>query len=145
MQFDQLRDEHRQMRREVPRKRSEAAREDATLGKIYRAAMSIWDGQKAEGMTLADRILNLAKTLRASWPQTREWKYLCECSDTGLKMSDCRGDATCGRKQAHMPHEFGAPCWCELGKRFRDKPKPSAEDFTAAGKSRSFSKASRYQ
>lgn len=111
-------------------------REYGTLAQTFIEAMRIWDAQKAEGVPLADRLSGLEKTLRAAWPVTREWKYLCaSCGDYGLQMGTCDGDASCGRHRAHLPHEYGVPCWCEKGKPFR-KREPQPGDFTDAGKTK---------
>ena len=110
---------------------------DLQLGKTFVAAMELWDGQKANGVTIEDRLICLERTLRAAWPQTREWKFLCQnCRDYGLVIEQCAGDATCGRDRPHLPHDYGTPCWCSAGQRFRERPKPSPEDFTAAGQSK---------
>ena len=110
---------------------------DSVLVQTYQAAMRHWDAQKADGVVLADRLSGLEQTLRACWPFTREWKYLCDqCSDFGLVMKTCPGDATCGRSKQHLPHDFGTPCWCEQGKRYRPKQKPEPDDFAQAGKSK---------
>lgn len=103
---------------------------EGQLGAVFTEAMRIWDAQKAEGVPQAERIAGLRETLKAAWPQTREWKYLCQsCSDYGLVMNTCPGvkDAICGRSNPHQAHEFGTPCWCDAGRRFRPK-KASAED-----------------
>lgn len=110
---------------------------DLHLGKTFVAAMQLWDQQKADGVTREDRLICLERTLRAAWPQTREWKFLCQnCRDYGLVIAPCVGDASCGRAKTHLLHDYGTPCWCSAGQRFREKPKPSAEDFTAAGRSK---------
>lgn len=110
---------------------------DSVLVQTFREAMRLWDAQKADGVPFADRVTGLAKSLRQAWPKGREneWKYLCsKCSDYGLEMQDCPGDATCGRPHAHLPHDFGTPCWCSAGQRFRAQPKPGPDAFTDAGK-----------
>jgi hypothetical protein len=117
---------------------------DSVLVQTYMAAMRHWDAQKSDGVSLCERLIGLEKTLRACWPFTREWKYLCvECSDFGLVMATCPGDATCGRSKQHLPHDYGTPCWCSQGIRYRAKPKPSADDFTAAGKSKPMTRLGR--
>lgn len=108
---------------------------DGVLSQTFTAAMELWDHQKAEGVPRDIRLQTLERTLRAAWPQTREWKYLCQnCNDTGLVISFCEGDATCGRDRPHYAHDYGTPCWCSLGAKFKPKPKPGPEDFTAAAK-----------
>jgi hypothetical protein len=106
---------------------------DSVLAQTFRAAMQIWDQQKAAGIPVLERLKGLEKTLRSAWPMTREWKYLCwNCMDYGLEIHDCPGDSTCGREKAHLPHDFGKPCWCSAGAKFR--PKPVRElDHTDAG------------
>lgn len=107
---------------------------ESQLAATFTAAMQIWDGQKAQGVPERERLKGLEQTLRASWPFTREWKHLChECEDTGLRGAGeikCPGDATCGRSAPHLPHTFGAPCWCSLGKRFQARA-PEPEDVLA--------------
>jgi hypothetical protein len=110
---------------------------DGKLAAIFRDTMVMWDQLKANGASLDERVRGLENVLRGAWPFTREWKYVCDhCNDTGLMMAECPGDRTCGRPRPHGAHEFGRSCWCELGKKFRDKPKPAPEDFAAAGKTR---------
>lgn len=125
--------------RTIQKSRRRAHAEEGILAQTFREAMVMWDQAKAAGADLQARLQTLENTLRAAWPKGRErdWQTLCSrCDDYGLELSSCPGDATCGRARRHLPHEFGKPCWCPLGKRFKDKPKPSAEDFTAAGKSK---------
>lgn len=109
---------------------------DGKLANIFHEAMLCWDDMKANGATLEERVRGMEGILRSAWPFTREWKYVCDhCNDHGLMMAMCPGDRTCGRSNVHGSHEFGRPCWCELGRKFRDKPKPTPEDFMQAGKS----------
>lgn len=126
---------HRAARRAVL-----AARRASKLGPLaqtYTAAMEIWDAEKADGVSLDERLAHLEKTLRVAWPQSREWHYLCaSCRDIGLEMLTCSGDASCGRQNAHLPHDYGKPCWCAKGAKFRERPKPTKEDFKAAGKTK---------
>lgn len=136
---DTLKVAHNLLRKAVPGKRRRAHAEEGPLAQTFRVAMQIWDQQKAEGVPLAERIAGLEKTLRAAWPQGREWKYLCKtCDDYGLDYDTCDGERpVCGRHKPHLPHAFGRPCWCGAGSQFREKPKPSAEDFAAAGATKS--------
>lgn len=126
----------RSLQGSIRQRRQAAQTEHGPLAQTYAAAMALWDGQKADGVTREDRLICLEKALRCAWPQVRAWKDLCQtCRDYGLKMVPCAGDATCGRTHPHLPHEFGTACWCPAGEKFRAKPKPTAEDFTAAGQS----------
>jgi hypothetical protein len=114
------------------------------LAQVFLTAMHIWDSDKALGVPRDARLHALEATLRQAWPQVREWKFLCpQCDDLGLEIRDCVGDATCGRPKAHLAHTFGRPCWCALGTRFKDKPKPTAEDFTAAGRAKPMTRVGR--
>lgn len=120
---------------------------DGQIRKILKDAMLAWDAMKVDGIGLTERVKALAATLRQSWWFTREWKYLCQsCDDTGLVISACDGDATCGRGKPHGPHTFGTPCWCSLGVKFRPKPLPNPDDVEAAGrmpKTKSFARVGR--
>jgi len=98
-------------------------------------ALKMREELKAKGLSPADLAFSFEAVVREVWPFTREWKYLCNaCGDYGLEMHECPGDATCGRHKPHLAHEYGSPCWCSAGARFREKQKPTPEDFTAAGK-----------
>lgn len=151
--IDIIRDAHNALRRAVGPKRREAKHVEGPLAKAFREAMAIWDAMKADGMSLSDRCKGLEAVLRQVWPFTREWHTLCpQCNDYGLQMAVCPGDATCGDNPAthrprrpHLAHDYGRPCYCELGRRFREAPKPGPDDFTQAGKSksRSFSRMGR--
>lgn len=110
---------------------------ESVLGQTIKAALAEWQNQKTAGATLAERVRNLEQTLRAAWPFTREWHYLClECDDHGLKMRPCPGDATCGRSKPHLQHEFGTPCWCAAGDRFKVKARTEQGDVERAAKTR---------
>ncbi len=92
----------------------------SSLGDAYRECLPILDRMKADGVPFPERIKGLEGVIRQHWPFTREWQYLCgECSDYGLRMVQCPGDATCQRSKPHLPHDFGTPCWCQAGKRFK--------------------------
>ena len=110
---------------------------DSVIGQTIQALFREWDAQKAAGATVAERVANLERTVRAMWPFTREWHYLCaRCSDYGLEMAECPGDATCGRTKAHLPHDYGTPCWCDAGRRFKPKERTEATAVEAAAKVR---------
>lgn len=101
----------------------------------YTEAMRFWDEQKVAGVPIADRVRALEGLLRDVWPFTRAWKFVCHaCDDRGLVITACPGDATCGRAKLHLAHDFGTPCWCALGHRFRPARPPSPDDVEAAGK-----------
>lgn len=111
-----------------------------TLAQTYAEAMRLWDADKAAGVPKAERFARLEKTLRAVWPQTREWHYLCvACRDLGLELYECSGGSECGRTKKHLPHTYGRPCVCAKGALYQDKPKPEPTDYKQAG----FSKVGR--
>lgn len=136
---------HHLLARVVRSSRRHAAAKGGRLASSYVEAMAVLDAQKVAGVPFDVRVRGLEQTLRAAWPpQVREWKLLCQqCEDHGLIISLCPGDATCGdnpqthrARPPHLLHEFGKPCWCAAGRRFLETPKPSAEDFRAAAKSK---------
>ncbi len=137
--------------------RREAHKSEGVLAQTFRAAMAIWDAQKAQGVSEADRQKGLEQSLRAAWPQTREWHYLCQkCDDSGFVFGTCVSGSSCGRPfslpQQHSDdwtgrgkctegHVFAQPCWCSKGAGIRrmleKRPAPvSADDFTQAGRSK---------
>lgn len=107
-----------------------------TLAATVWEAARIWSVLKAEGASLAERVRTMTVTIRAVWPFTREWHYLCAaCEDHGLSIASCPGDTSCGRAFRHGPHEYGTPCFCPKGDRFRVKSRPE-KDFISATKVR---------
>lgn len=150
--------------KEILRSRRAAHKVDGVLAQTYVAAMHIWDAQKEQGVTIAERQAGLEKSLRAAWPQTREWHYLCvQCDDTGFEFRVCREGARCGR-QFKLPgshaddhtgrgncgdtHNYMVPCRCSKGRDIsaglHKQPLPSvASDFTQAGRTKPTNKAMR--
>lgn len=154
---DALREAHTLLRKAVPRLRRKAHAEEGQLAAAFREAMVIVDQQKAAGVSQAERLQGLDQVLRAVWPQTREWKYLCErCSDTGWESRICTPEASCGRPfrlpsqraddytgqgKCQPGHAYVVPCWCEKGQALRrgllKQPAPmKPEDFTQAARSK---------
>lgn len=136
--LDALREAHNELRRVVPIARRQAAKQDGDLHALGRETFRIWDQMKADGATWDERMAFLTGVLKQILNRGREWKYLChQCDDYGLILSECPGDATCGRRAAHLAHSFGTPCVCSKGRPYDAKPKDwHAEDFTAAGKTK---------
>lgn len=151
--LDVLREAHKLLQKAVPGIRRKAHQAEGRLAAAFLAAMDIVDQRAADGVPAPERYQGLEGVMRDAWPQVREWKYLCDrCDDTGLVMALCREGARCDGistltdpKKARLctkdptgtyQHTYGTPCWCAKGDRFRNKPRPSAEDFTAAGKSK---------
>lgn len=96
--------------------------------------------QLAAGATEAEAAHNLEQTIRACWPFTRVWHYLCDsCQDTGYRIWTCDGTRDCGCQKsftAHYPHEFVEPCHCANGDRKRLKPAPETALATVGKVSR---------
>ena len=110
---------------------------EQTLGQVAVEAAKIWHQMRENGASIEQCTTSMEAVVRARWPFTREWKFLCSnCDDVGLVMGDCPGDATCGRPRQHLPHSFGTPCWCGLGNKFKDKQPAAPEDFAQAGRTR---------
>lgn len=137
---------HGRLARTVATTRKRAAMKSGKLATAFGAFMATWEELKAQRVSFFDRCKQLEAVLRANFPEGREqpWRYLCEhCDDSGLRIADCPGDATCGRERKHGQHIFGTPCWCQAGARFRQKPKPTPEDFTQAGRNRKMTRLGR--
>ena len=126
---------HAALSGEVRRSRRASRKDLGPLAQTFVEAMRIWDQQKADGVSKEERLAGLEQTLRAAWPFAREWKFLCGgCGDTGLIMRECRGEnGFCGRRKAHLPHEYGEPCSCAAGLKFLGKPKAEPTDYKQAG------------
>jgi hypothetical protein len=150
---------HEALQAAVPGLRRTARKTEGRLAEAYREAMQIMDRQKADGVPFMERMKGLDAVLRAVWPFTREWHYVCqECHDTGLVMlvcqrgNRCDGISTrtdgpnqqpgkylrfCGKDpDGEYEHDYGRACYCSLGARFRSRPKPTPDDFQSAGKSK---------
>jgi hypothetical protein len=131
---------------QVRRARRAADKGLGPLAQTFIAAMRIWDQQKADGVRKAERLAGLEKTLRAAWPQADDpgRLYRCrECWDIGAIACECPGNDHCGRHKPHLAHSYIAPCFCPKGEKFKEKPKPGPEDFTAAGKSKPMTRMGR--
>jgi hypothetical protein len=139
--------------------RRKASQQWGPLVQSFMQGMKFWEDEKAQGVSLPDRVSHLATILRASWPFQREWHYVCEqCGETGLVMAVCRKGARCNgistrtdfagqtpgkykrlcwqHPDSDYEHDYGMPCWCEKGERFRVVAK-AAESYATAGKSKS--------
>jgi len=129
-----------------------------TLGAVVLEAIAYRDGLKAKGASQTDLDAGLEAILRDRWPKphdrTTPWRYLCElCQDTGLRIFTCRPSARCNgistrtdgpgsragkeRRLCVMAtdetHEYGEPCVCERGARFRPRAR-GVDDFVSAAK-----------
>lgn len=100
---------------------------DSKLATAYTECLPILDRQKAAGVPFRERIKGLDAVLRQFWPFTREHVVHCTaCDDHGLEMHTCDGEQhRCGlaKGKPHLPHEYGTPCWCVAGARFKAREK----------------------
>jgi hypothetical protein len=155
---DALKAAHDLVRRSVVRKRKAAHLTEGGLASQFAEALDVMDAQKAAGVPFDERVKGLEGVLRASWPQTREWHYVCErCEDTGWWFRICTPELSCGRPfrlpgasgddytgrgRCSPGHTYVQPCpTCEKGESRRrglmHQPRPAnPEDFTQAGKSK---------
>ena len=153
---EEVREAHGILRKAIYTQRRREKAVDGPLAQTFVVAMRIWDSEKADGVSKPERVAHLEKSLRAAWPQGREWKYLCDrCQDTGLVVRTCHRGERCNgvslradsafqphgkyrRLCTHDPdstytHEYGVACWCEKGKRFDVDAMPKTgggDDFT---------------
>lgn len=118
---------------------------DRRLSQAIDEALTLRKQMVADKMPAADIAASFEQVVRDVWPKGREWHYLCEqCSDTGLIIYTCRPGARCNgistrtdgphekpgkyrRLCAQHPdsdytHEYGEPCDCKNGSRFRKAP-----------------------
>jgi len=134
----ELRELHGRLGFAIKTKRKRAKKELCPLAKTFEEAMRIWDADKAHGVPLADRQQHLAQTLRAVWPLTRVWRYVCDrCNDTGWEPRSCTPETHCGRRRCEPGHDYVVPCVCLKGEGRRQQLTPSAltqGDFEQAGK-----------
>lgn len=105
-----------------------------TLGHTVTDALTICDQMRAAGHTKPEIFAALEGVLRSTWPFQREWNYLCEaCRDTGLEILDCPA-RPCDRRVAHGDHDYGIPCRCPKGDRWRARARTADDAVTAAAK-----------
>lgn len=111
-----------------------------TLAEAYKDCLPILDAQKKAGVPFLERIKGLEGVIRTFWPFTREWHYVCgECADYGLQMANCDGEkhrCGLGKGKPHLPHEYGRPCWCSAGARFKARERTEETAVEAAAKVR---------
>lgn len=128
-----------------------------SLAVAIEAALKMRENMRADGVSEADLAAGFEQVVRAVWPKGREWHYYCEqCSDTGLVMAMCKPGARCngistrtdgpfeppGKYQrlcAKFPdsdyeHEYGVPCICRNGSRFKHLPKAEGDDLGDAAR-----------
>jgi len=101
-------------------------------------ALAMRDRLKADGLTGPALDAGLEGVLRDTWPkpdadlESPQHARCGTCRGYGLEMRTCPGDSRCGiTRKPHAPHEYGTPCWCDLGRRFREKQAPTDVDALA--------------
>ncbi len=152
---DALSAEFERLQRLVRRKRKESAA--GPLATAIAEALRLRDKLKADGASETDIAAGLERLVRDAWPKGREWHYYCdECNDTGLIIRVCRlGDRCNGistrvdhfrdtpgkyrrlcamHPDSDYTHEYGMPCICPRGDRFKRAPKPERDDLQDAAK-----------
>lgn len=125
---------------------------EGLLAQTVREALRLRDQMRADGSTEEELTKGLEQTLRAAWPQTRPWHYICEdCSDTGWRHQICTPETPCGRPftkpgqsaddytgrgRCGPNHTYVEPCWCRKGELRRSgmDAKPKSEDYLGVGK-----------
>lgn len=130
---------------------------DQSLGALAMDAVRSYEQLVANGMTKADALVSLERTIRAIWPKpkgrTEPWKFYCDdCLDTGWMVQTCTPETPCGRPfrlpnarlddgtgkgRCTSGHSYARACWCAKGraKQAQLEQRPPQEDFTAAGRS----------
>jgi hypothetical protein len=112
---------------------------EATEGQLaatIREAVRLRSVMREQGATEEELAAMLEKTVRATWPFTREWHYLCDsCDDTGLILKECP-KLPCGRQNPHLPHSYGEPCHCKNGLKFKGKQSDTGTEFTESTRGR---------
>ncbi len=129
------------------------------LAQTVLGAVKIRRQMRDDGASVEECDHYLEGVLRSSWPKGRveQWHYLCdECRDTGLVMLECTPTNRCdgistridhwrdkpGKYQRlcvrdpTYSHDYGVPCRCLRGDRFRQNFTPSAPDVTSLGRGR---------
>jgi len=144
-------------------RRQKAASGEGLLAKSVTEALRIFDAQRDQGVSLADREAGLERTLRACWPKGREWKHLCQaCEDLGWVFKRCTPETPCGRPfklpgqrlddytgRGHcLPdHPYAVPCLCSKGQDFsrglQAKDRSRGPDLTTVGKTTKMSRLGR--
>lgn len=109
---------------------------ESKLASAYLDCLPILDRMKAAGVPFLERIKGLEGVLRQFWPFTREWTYRCsECCDYGLQLRQCDGEqhrCGLGKGKPHLPHDYGTPCWCAEGARYRKRERTDQTAVEAA-------------
>jgi hypothetical protein len=139
----------------VRRKRRESA--SGPLATAIREALRLRDKMKADGVAPDDIAAGLERLVRDVWPKTREWHYICDlCNDTGLRMYVCQRGQRCNgistridnprdtpgkyrrlcamHPDSDYSHDYGEPCICARGDRFKRVSKPERDDLGDAAR-----------
>jgi hypothetical protein len=130
---------HRRLQRSVKRTR-QASGTERQMADAIMAAVDVRQRLKADGATGGELENGLALVVKESWPKHRPepWRYLCAtCLDSGLELRICHDGQACGLangKPHEHPHEYGVPCFCSLGRRFKTRERSPEDAVSAAAK-----------
>jgi hypothetical protein len=109
---------------------------ESKLAAAYKECLPILDAQKAAGVPFLERIKGLEAVLRQFWPFRAVHHFNCErCADYGLELHQCDGEqhrCGLGKGKPHLPHEYGTPCWCVAGARFKARERTDQTMVEAA-------------
>lgn len=135
-----------------------------SLWETVKEALRLRDQMRADGASDTELAKGLEQSVRAAWPQGREWQYKCDdCRDTGLIEMVCKAGQRCEGTSSRVDHwkdepgkyrrlcalnptsdyehTYTMPCFCAAGSRFkRQAPTPETDDDRAAKVQKPFTK-----
>ena len=121
---------HASLQSSIRRKRNKIKTATGPLATAIEQCIEIRHKMKRDGVTGDALNAGIETVLRHLWPRqrTEPWHYVCEnCRDYGAEYFNCPA-VKCDRDNPHDPHEYMRPCWCEKGRRFREKQAPTEAD-----------------
>lgn len=147
---------HSAAQREIKKQRRKDGKELGPLAQTYMAAMQLWAAQKADGVSHAERVEGLKRTLIAAWPKSQfapPANICIECHDVGWLSFACTPERPCGRPfripgsrfddktgsgRCTGNHDYVSPCFCAKGRASAASMQPRAggdgDDFTQSTK-----------
>lgn len=144
---------HSAAHRAIRQKRKDDARKHGILSQTFIEAMHLWDAQKKDGVSQAERVDGLRKTLEVAWvksPFSPPANICLDCHDVGWLAFICTPQTPCGRpfrsagrfddRTGHgrctPNHDYATPCFCAKGRSAAAsmQPKTGGDDFTQSTK-----------